>query len=132
MPVTQRDITVYAKRQAAINKSKKKQEDLSKAFRAQLDSGQALPDDGPYVLELSSQGGKQLDWKEELRIFLIEKNAKRHGVRMATMIAEQELARLEAAAPPNEPVEVLGKSYVGGYKLQVRANPTYRNQQRVA
>lgn len=132
MPVTQREITIYAKRQAAINKSQARNKLLAEEFRKQLESGQALPDDGPHVIELAPNGGKELDWKSEFRALLIEKYAKRHAMRMAVLMAERDITEKETLAPPKQEVEILGKKYVGGYKLMVRANPTYRTVRKIA
>jgi hypothetical protein len=132
MPVTQRDVTVYAKRQAAINKSTKKNKLLQDLFKKDLEDGIALPADGPHVIELAPNGGTILSWEDEYMSLYMEPLLKKYGLRAAMAMAEKRMEEIRQAAPAKPEVEVLGVKYVGGFKMQVRANPTYRSQRKVA
>ncbi len=132
MPVTQRDVTVYAKRQAAINKSTKRNKILQELFKKDLEAGIPLPSDGPHVIELASNGGTVLSWEDEYRALYMEPLVKKHGLRIAMAMTEKHMEELRENAAPKPEVEILGVKYVGGYKMQVRANPTHRNQRKVA
>jgi hypothetical protein len=129
-PVTQREVTVYAKRQAAINRSAARNKILSTKFRENLDAGIPLPNDGPHEIVLASIGGRELSWEDEYRSLLVEGLVKKHGLRTAMLLASKHMEAIKENAPDKQTVEVLGVEYIGGYKLTVRANPTYRTTQR--
>jgi hypothetical protein len=125
-------ITTFAKRGAALRRSKEKQETLRAELIKEMLEGLTLPETGPYVIKLSQVGGKEFSWESEYKALLTKVFTKKHGPKAALALAEKKMKELKAAAPDKEGVTIYGKKYVGGVKLESDVNPKYRVVTKVA
>jgi uncharacterized protein YoaH (UPF0181 family) len=102
---------------------------LREAILHGLLNGASIPLDGPYVVDLSQNGGKDFDWEDEyakLRIkqFMAEGYTKVE----ATALVAQEMKEMKEKAPDKESVVIGGQSYVGGVKLTPKVNAKYKGR----
>jgi len=130
-PITQRHVDVYCRRARALNVSKKTQEKLREDLLAWMVAGNSLPNEGPWTIELSQNGGKEpIAWKDEYLSlyarFLRIQNEYTKPESLA--LAQAHVTEMEKEQPDKEKVIVLGEEYVGGVKFNTKANPGYRTK----
>jgi hypothetical protein len=125
MAITNRMILKYATRAAAINRLEKRQKELKENILGSLKAGDSLPEDGPFVLVLSHNGGKQLDWKDEYFDLLVKMYRKDNKLKVAEAMARNEMDEMYENAPAKDGPTIAGVKYPGGVKFLTDANPLY-------
>jgi hypothetical protein len=104
--------------------------DAQKAAREEiliaLKKGASIPLDGPYVIDLSQNGGKDFSWEDEYRALRISQlKADDYTQKEAEALVAQEMKEKKDAAPDKDSEVVNGESYVGGVKLTPKVNANY-------
>lgn len=121
--ITAQDVKRFAVRARKINLLTDAQKKLREELVGALLKGATLPTDGPYVIDLSQNGGKQLDWQEEYeKILIIRYRNKGHSRLAAKALAEKKMKRMKDESPDKEGPTIHGKVYAGGVKLLPRIN----------
>jgi hypothetical protein len=122
-------VTKYCKRARLLKKVEKVQKVVKEKINAALLAGEELPTGGPYVLDLSPVGGKEsVDFEALYAALQTKIKMKKHGIseKVATELVKAEIEALRNSMPDKPAIQVGGKDYVGGIKLQPRVNEAYR------
>lgn len=120
-------VTRFCRRAAALSKAKKKQEALRADILKDLENGFHLPDKGPFLIELSPNGGKvPVDWEKLYKDIYTAACIKKFGAVDGLLKAGKKFDEIENSAPAKDPVTILGENYIGGVKFNTRINPNYR------
>jgi len=124
--ITKEQVTKFAIRSRKITLLTGEQKELREEILDALLKGASIPLDGPYVIDLSQNGGKDFSWETEyqqMRIAALK--AEDYTQKEAEALVAQEMAEKKAAAPDKEPLVIGGVSYVGGVKLTAKVNARY-------
>lgn len=136
--IAQRMVTRYAKLAAAINRATKRQKEMREEILADVKpvavphmeevkgekvlkftieiKGNPLPTDGPYVLNISAQGGREpVDWRQLLEDYMTKALTKKYGPTVARVVAKDKLEAMALASPAKT-----------GVKIEGGINPSYR------
>ncbi len=125
--IEQWKVTKFCKRAAALTRANKKQKELREDLLKELTSGRLLPDEGPYLLELAPNGGKEsIDWEKLYTDMYTAACVKKYGTAEGLVRAEEKILSIKESAKPKDAVEIGGVKYVGGVKLLPKVNPDYR------
>ena len=125
MEITNRMLLKLATRQAAMNRLKERQDALKEEIRQALDKGIEPPTDGPYILGIMQVGGKDFSWEDECEELLTKAYSKKYPPKVAAAAAKERMKEMKEQAPDKKSVNILGKDYVGGIKMQCKPNPDY-------
>src|SRR5258708_36362508 len=121
--ITKEQVTKFAIRARKITLLTGEQKDLRQEILDALLKGASIPLDGPYVIDLSQNGGKDFSWETEyqqMRIAALK--AEDYSQKEAEALVAQEMAEKKAAAPDKEAVVIGGVPYVGGVKMTPKVN----------
>lgn len=126
--IDQKKVTLFCKRARALTKVGKKQTKERDEIVAALIAGQELPTGGPWVIDLSPNGGKEkFNWRDAYEDVLTKVLTKKHKVseKVGRAMAQSQMDEIEAKQPDKTPVEIAGVKYVGGVKLTPKVNEQY-------
>lgn len=127
--ITQKTLNFYAQLTASIKRAtelrEKKRDEIIKALQA----GAVPSSNGPWLLQLIPNGGKEIDWKFEFELYLCAEFSRTMSVKAAVIEAKKVIAAKYKSAPDKEGIIIQGKNYVGGVKVKVEpVNPDYQTK----
>lgn len=122
--ITTKQVTTFARRAAALTKANKNQTKLREEILNALLAGATLPTDGPYVIELAQNGGKDLDWQTEYKKLYARyvRLQNEYTPSQAKALAEAHALSVKEDAPDKPTLVINGIGYVGGVKFNSRVN----------
>jgi hypothetical protein len=129
--ISQHDVDVFCRRAAALNKSEKAQKKLRTELLDWMLANNPLPELGPWLIELSQNGGKEaIAWKEEYTKLYAKwlRSQQEYTKPESLALAQAHVVEMEKEQPDKEKVTVLGKSYIGGVKFNTKVNPNFKRK----
>ena len=128
--ITQEHVDQFCRRATAISNSQAIQKELREDILNFMLKDKQPPDEGPWSIRLSQNGGKELDWKEEYTKLYARLLRLKHDYTPAQSeaLAVAYVVEKVEKAPLKEAVKVLGTDYVGGVKFLVKPNPNYKKK----
>jgi len=124
-------LNLFAKRAGLITELQKRHKELREEIYEALQAGSEPPVVGPYILQISPQGGKDFSWEQEyfkLRVEYERLSDPDLKEVQAQAIASHEMEQLKEKAPDKEVETILDKDYVGGIRLEAKPNPNYKTR----
>src|ERR1700755_1668467 len=111
-------VTDYAIRARRLTLLGNAQKEAREEILDALLKGAEIPTDGPYVLDLSQNGGKDFSWEDEYaKLRISQLKADDYTQREAEALVPQEMKEKKESAPDKEAVTIGGVPYVGGVKI---------------
>lgn len=127
--ITAQEVTKFAVRARRINILTKAQKELHEKIYGKLLAGASLPTDGPHVIDLSQNGGKEFSWEEQYEKILIMRYRNKGQTKTAAVaMAKEKMKKMKEAAPDKDGPTIDGKTYVGGVKFLPKINDKYRKE----
>ncbi len=120
--ITEKQVTKFAVRARKINLLNAKQKVAREEILNSLLEGQALPETGPYTIDLAPNGGTAWSWEEEYHKDLTAELKKQHKCSTSTAqkMAELQMKKMKDSWPEKDAITIHGKEYAGGVKLLSR------------
>jgi hypothetical protein len=124
--ITSEQVSKFAVRSRRIKLLTDAQKVAREEILTALKKGASIPLDGPYVIDLSQNGGKDFSWEDEYRALRISQlKADDYTQKEAEALVAQEMKEKKEAAPDKEAEVIDGESYIGGVKLTPKVNARY-------
>lgn len=124
--ITKEQVTKFAVRARKINLLNDTQKEERTKILDALKAGASIPLDGPYVIDLSQNGGKEFSWEEEYaKLRISQLKADDYTQKEAEALVAQEMKEMYEKAPEKDKVVIGGQGYVGGVKLTPKVNARY-------
>lgn len=128
--ITAKQVTQFAIRARKITLLTGSQKEAREEILQALLKGASIPLDGPYVIDLSQNGGKDFDWADEYaKLRISQLKAEEYSQKEAEALVAMEMKEMKEKAPDKEALVIDGESYVGGVKLTPKVNAKYGKRQ---